>query len=86
MSRRKGERTARQNERECPNIVELPVPPGGFGKRLDEIFAFHRQLGIPDLRGNRQRRADQEFVRWCFKDREHADAFAARFGGSLVAE
>jgi hypothetical protein len=30
MTRRKGEITARMNERDYPHIVELPLPEGGF--------------------------------------------------------
>jgi hypothetical protein len=42
MTRRKGEITARMNERDFPQIVELALPEGGFGNRLDEFEAFHR--------------------------------------------
>jgi hypothetical protein len=37
MSRRKGEVTARQNERDNPHIVELPLPSGGFRSQSDDI-------------------------------------------------
>jgi len=37
MIRRKSERTSRANERDFPNIVELPAPPNGFGAKLDLI-------------------------------------------------
>ena len=33
MTRRKGEITARMNERDFPHIVELELPPGGFRER-----------------------------------------------------
>jgi hypothetical protein len=49
MTQRKGERTTRQNEREYPNIVELPVPPNGFRAKLDLIQEFHRERGL-DIR------------------------------------
>ena len=49
MGRRKGENTARMNERDYPHIVELPLPSGGFRARSDNVLAFHRERGIePD--------------------------------------
>jgi hypothetical protein len=42
VTRRKGERTARMNQRDFPHIVELALPDGGFGNPLDEFETFHR--------------------------------------------
>jgi hypothetical protein len=42
MTRRKGEITARMNERDFPNIVELALPDGGFGHALLAMYDFHR--------------------------------------------
>lgn len=80
MHKRKGERTTRQNERECPNTVELKMPPNGFGKKLDLIYEFHRERGLDIRRGRGQRRDDQHYVRWCFADRTDAEAFKKCFG------
>jgi len=79
MTRRKGERTSRANERDFPNIVELIVPPNGFGRTLDSIHEFHRQRGLEARRGRGQRRDDQDYVRWCFASRDDADAFKTAF-------
>jgi hypothetical protein len=84
MTYRKGEQTAHANERNCPHIVEFPVPENGFGKTLDFIFVFHANLGIEPKRGSRQRREDQEFARWCFADPQHAASFQALFGGEAI--
>jgi hypothetical protein len=84
MTRRKGERTARFNERDFPHIVEVALPDGGFGNTLHDIEAFHSERGIESRRGRRQRRDDREFVRWCFKSPAHADAFVERFGGERI--
>jgi hypothetical protein len=46
MTQRGGERTAAQNERDFPNIVELEAPPNGFGVKLDSMYEFHRQRGL----------------------------------------
>jgi hypothetical protein len=80
VTRRKGERTSRTNEREFPNIVELPVPPNGFGKTLDLIHEFHSERGLDIRRGRGQRRNDQDFVRWCFASCADAEAFKTKFG------
>jgi len=82
--RYKGQRTPAQNEREFRHIVELAVPPGGFRARLDEMYAFHASHGLEPRRGRGQRRGDQDFVRWCFAGRSHAEAFATAFGGKLI--
>ena len=42
MTRRKGETTGRMNERNYPNIVELPLPFGGLRETSFAIDAFHR--------------------------------------------
>jgi hypothetical protein len=80
----KARSTARMNERDCPHIVELALPDGGFGTRLDEFEAFHRLRGIESRRGQRQRRDEQEYVQWCFVSVIDADDFAQRFGGTLL--
>ena len=84
MTRRKGEITARMNERDFPNIVELALPSGGFGRTLDAIYDLHRLRGIQSRNGRRQRRDEQEFVRWCFASAIDADDFAQQFSGTLV--
>jgi hypothetical protein len=84
VTRRKGERTSRMNERDFPHIVELALPEGGFGRTLDAIHDFHRLRGIESRRGRRQRRDEQEYVRWCFVDPADANAFAAEFGGTRI--
>jgi hypothetical protein len=84
MTRRKGEITARMNERDFPHIVELALPEGGYGNRLEDFEMFHRSRGIESRRGRRQRRNEQEFVRWCFAERTDAAAFAWLFGGTLM--
>ena len=51
MTQRKGEVTARMNERDYPRIVELLLPSGGFRSKFDEMLAFHRERGIEHRRG-----------------------------------
>ena len=76
MSRRyKGQRTTRHNERECPFWVDVPIPEGGLGRRLDEMLDWHRLHGMAVRMGTGMDRA-----RFCFPDRAHAEGFAATFG------
>jgi hypothetical protein len=84
VTSRKGERTAHMNERDFPHIVEIAQPDGGFGTLLHAKDAWHRERGIETRRGRRQRRDDQEYVRWCFAEPPHAEAFRERFGGGRV--
>jgi hypothetical protein len=82
MARRKGEIMARMNERDCPHIVIMPVPPFGFGSALNAMHAWHRKCGIQSKRGGGHRdEKGVDHVRWCFADAETADAFAGQFGG-----
>jgi hypothetical protein len=80
----KGEITGRMNERDAPHIVELALPSGGFGQALLAIYDFHRLRGIESREGRRQRRDEQEFVRWCFARVIDADDFAQQFRGTLI--
>jgi hypothetical protein len=84
MTQRKGEVTATMNERNYPHIVELALPSGGFGSNSDEILAFHRERGIDHRRGRGWHDDEQYYVRFCFADPVHADAFRERFGGERL--
>jgi hypothetical protein len=84
MTRRKAEITARMNERDYPHLVELVLPPGGFRARSDAMLAFHRERGIQIRRGQGRNDDGQFYVRYCFGDSEHADAFCHRFGGERL--
>jgi hypothetical protein len=84
LARRKGETTGRRNERDYPHIVELAVPSSGFQSKSDEILAFHRELGIELRRGSGRNDDGQFYVRYCFTDPAHADAFRHRFGGARL--
>jgi hypothetical protein len=84
MTRRKSEITARMNERDYSHIVELPLPPGGFRARSDDMLAFHRERCIQIRRGQGRNDDGQFYVRYCFSDPAHADAFRDRFGGERL--
>ena len=81
QARYKGRFSAKLIERDFPHIVEIVVPPGGFGSKLDAMYAFHTQHGIKPLRGTGRREGGRDYIQWCFADPALAAAFAREFGG-----
>ena len=79
MNRYKGSRSAKAVEREYPHFVDVVVPPGGLGRRLDAMYDFHARHGILAQRGHGRHDADGSVVRWCFADPAIAAAFAKAF-------
>jgi hypothetical protein len=82
MTRRKGEVTPRQIDRDYPHQVEIAIPEGGLGTRLNAMHEFchgadFRTCGI----GAKRLRTGRDGVRFCFKTPELAEAFQVRFGG-----
>ena len=46
MTRYKGRQSAKAVEKDFPHFVDMVVPPGGLGKRLDAMYEFHTRYGI----------------------------------------
>jgi hypothetical protein len=84
MTRRKREITGLANEQDFPHLVELAVPPEGFGRSFLDFDAFHRERRIPVLRGRSRHEVKQFYIRFCFPDAATADAFRNRFGGECL--
>jgi hypothetical protein len=80
----KGRPSAKTIAREFPFVVEVMVPEGGFGRRLDDMHAFHRQRGITDHHIPRRRDKQHDYIRWCFADCATAEVFAAQFSGTVL--
>jgi hypothetical protein len=85
-SRYKGRSGFREIAGLYPYVVEIVVPPGGLGRRLDDMHEFHRQRGIKDQRGPRRRDDEHDYLRWCFADLATAEVFAAEFGGEVLQQ
>ena len=86
MSRYKGRPSARAIEKDFPHVVEMIVPFGGFGKKLDDMYDWHLAKGIQDRRGRSRRDENgRNIIRWCFGDRAIAEAFAAKFAMTSLA-
>ena len=79
MTRYKGRSKTNLIERDFPHNVELIVPEGGFGTRLDEMHESHRVRGIQAMRGRSRRDASGWYVTWCFADAAMADGFRTLF-------
>jgi hypothetical protein len=84
MTRRKREITGFANEQDFPHLVELALPPEGFGSVSLEIDVFHRDRRIPVRRGRSRHEGEQFYIRFCFPDTATADAFRNRFGGECL--
>ena len=85
MTRYKGRSSSNAIERDFPHIVEVAVPEGGFGKRLDKMYEWHRSRSIQTHQGRGRHEDDRDFVRWCFANGHFATSFAVEFGGTVIA-
>jgi hypothetical protein len=80
MTRYKGRTKTSLIERDFPHRVEMIVPEGGFGKRLDKMHDWHHARGIV-ARFGRSRRDEnsRDYVTFCFADAVTAEAFRRLF-------
>lgn len=81
LARYKGRSSAKSIERDYPHIVEIAVPLGGLGNRLDRMHDWHIARGVKSQRGTGRYAEPVHYIRWCFAAPEIADAFAAEFEG-----
>jgi hypothetical protein len=82
MPRYKGRSSSKAFKRDFPHIVEIAVPLGGLGKRLDTMHTFHAERGIKACLGRGRRKDSQDYLRWYFADATIAASFAVEFGGT----
>ena len=78
-NRYKGSMSAKAVEKDYPHHVDMVVPLGGLGNRLDAMYEFHARHGITAKRGHGRREGDRDIIRWCFADPQIARVFAAEF-------
>ena len=80
MTRYRGRTKTSLIEREFPHRVEMIVPVGGFGKRLNAMHEWHRARSIRARFGRSWRdKNNRDYVTWCFADAAMADSFRASF-------
>jgi hypothetical protein len=81
MTRYKGRASPKAIEQDFPHIVEMRVPEGGFGKKLDAMYEWHIHRGIRAVNSTGRRdESGRDYIRWCFADPKIAEAFASEFG------
>jgi hypothetical protein len=84
MTRHKGRTGTKAIERNFPHVIEMAIPPGGLGKRLDALHEWHKARGILS-HGSRGRHDEGTFyIRWYFTEAATADAFLVAFGGDRI--
>jgi hypothetical protein len=82
MTRYRGTQRAKAVEQNySPHYVDVAVPPGGLGPRLNAMYDFHTRNGIQPKRGQARFDANGSVIRWCFADPVIAAAFANQFKG-----
>ena len=79
MSRYKGRVGLKVIESKFPHHIDMLVPEGGFGSRLNAMHDWHDTRGIPAVRGQSPRENGRDYIRWCFADPAVAEAFASEF-------
>lgn len=61
-------------------VVGLPVPPGGFGRRLNQMISWcHEFCGNDGFRTLARMRGSENIIEFRFHHGESADAFKQRF-------
>jgi len=83
MTRDKGEPNHRTTARNFPFVVEITVPEGGLGNRLNAMQEFHAEYGIKPVSRPGRRKGGRDIISWCFRDAGTAEAFADVFDGVL---
>lgn len=69
-------RTIAQLEKEFPYIVEVPIPPGGLGRRLDKLEAWLvTRIDRKDFGRWGRWREGQDIAVWAFREAAIASAF-----------
>jgi len=77
-----GRANAKAVERDFPHFVDIIVPLGGLGSKLDAMYDFHTRHGVKAQRGHGRHDANGTIIRWCFADPAIAKSFATMFGAT----
>jgi hypothetical protein len=83
VRRYKGRQSAKSVERDFPHFVDIRVPIGGLGYRLNTMYDFHARNGIAPKRSYGRHDANGAVIRWCFADETIAAAFTDEFGAII---
>jgi hypothetical protein len=81
MTRYKGRTSPKTIEQDFPYVVEMRVPEGGFGKKLDAMYEWHTRRSIRAINSTGRRDENgRDIISWCFANPDVAAAFADEFG------
>ena len=80
---RKHPATPEATEKAYPYVVEMLVPEGGFGQKLDAMHQFHARHGVQVQHGRSRCEEGRDYIRWCFADPGIAVDFVDDFGGTV---
>jgi hypothetical protein len=85
VTRRKGEVTKRRIDRDFPHQVAILIPVGGLVARQMAMHNFCDMRSILyKTRSDLRHEPISDYVRFCFGDPAHVDAFMAEFGGERI--
>jgi hypothetical protein len=84
MTRDKGRPDYRTTGHNFPFVVEINVPEGGLGNRLNAMHEFHAKHGIKPVSRPGRRQGGRRVISWCFRDVATAEAFADVFDGVMM--
>jgi hypothetical protein len=84
MARNQNRMSPKAIKREFSHVVEVVVPAGGLGRRLNAMHGFHTARGIKACLGRGRREESRDYLRWYFTHAATAEAFAAEFDGSYI--
>jgi hypothetical protein len=79
MSHYKGRASLKVIESKFPHRVDMMVPEGGFGPRLNAMHKWHTHAVLA-VSGQSRRENGRDIIRWCFADLVTAALFQKEFG------
>ena len=65
MTRYKGRASLKVIESKFPHHVDMMVPEGGFGSRLNAMHDWHDARNITAWRGQSRHENARDIIRWC---------------------
>jgi hypothetical protein len=69
MPRYKGRPSPKEIKKDFPHTVEMRVPFGSFGSKLNAMHQWHEARGIRAIHSTGRRDENKrDYIRWCFAD------------------
>jgi uncharacterized protein CbrC (UPF0167 family) len=85
MPRYKGRASAKEIEKDFPHTVEMRVPLGGLGSKMNAMHQWHEARGIRAIHSTGRRdENNRDYIRWCFADPAAAKEFADTFNDTIA--